>query len=206
MRFEAIRPFVEERDVLDVGCGSGFGRPDWMHSEISKVARSVAGIDLDEEQVAAISLDGYSVRVDDAEDFDGPNRYDVVFAGELIEHLANPAGFLRSARQALRPGGVLVLTTPNPFAFPNFVYRLRGNALVNGDHVAWYCEDTAAQLLGRCAFDTVQVSYIAHPEVGSKLRRAIVRSIRRVLPPVLQWGTMMVVGTPVNSKDGTATQ
>lgn len=199
MRIAAIAPFVAGRDVLDVGFASGFGRPDWMHAEIAKMARSTLGIDLDAERVAEIAGAGYNVESSSAESFATDHRFEVVFAGELIEHLECPASFLAMARSVLTSSGSLVLTTPNPFALANFLYRIKGRAMVNADHVAWYCEDTIRQLLAREGFAVTHLEYVGHPSVGSWPRRVIAGAIRRVLPPVLQWGTMLVVADQADS-------
>lgn len=47
----------------------------------------------------------------------GPHKFDVVLAGELIEHLEVPVEFLRECHKALKPGGRVVLSTPNPNSF-----------------------------------------------------------------------------------------
>lgn len=41
-------------------------------------------------------------------------EFDALIAGEIIEHLEDPLGFLHSCRETLCPGGILVLSTPNP--------------------------------------------------------------------------------------------
>lgn len=41
-------------------------------------------------------------------------RFDAVVAGELIEHLLNPLVFLQQCYQLVKPGGILVISTPNP--------------------------------------------------------------------------------------------
>lgn len=45
-------------------------------------------------------------------------RFDTIIAGELIEHLDHPVGFLTACYQTLNPGGRLVLSTPNPYHPP----------------------------------------------------------------------------------------
>jgi 2-polyprenyl-3-methyl-5-hydroxy-6-metoxy-1,4-benzoquinol methylase len=194
-RFEQVRPYLEGRTVLDVGCASGANRPDWVHALIAAEARDVVGLDVDPEAVAAIRKRGYQVELADAETMDLGRHFDVVYAGELIEHLDNPGAFLRAARRHLRPDSSLVLTTPNPFCFTNFVYRIGGKPKLNRDHTCWYCEDTLRQLLDRHGFTVVEVRYLRHRTMGK--RRALVSSaFRSVLPDRLAWNTLLVVARP----------
>lgn len=66
-RGDKIRPFVEGRTVLDLGCASAFGRPDWMHAQLTNMASRVVGVDLDADVVPRICAEGYDVRQGDAE-------------------------------------------------------------------------------------------------------------------------------------------
>ncbi|OGD93348.1 hypothetical protein A2697_03330 [Candidatus Curtissbacteria bacterium RIFCSPHIGHO2_01_FULL_41_44] len=43
------------------------------------------------------------------------NSFDTLIAAEIIEHLENPAQFLRGARQILKNNGILIISTPNPY-------------------------------------------------------------------------------------------
>jgi len=45
-------------------------------------------------------------------------QFDTILCGELIEHLEEPYRFLRQLKKLLKPGGRLVLSTPNPLGFP----------------------------------------------------------------------------------------
>ena len=47
-----------------------------------------------------------------------PASFDTILAGEFIEHIEQPVQFLRDSRRLLRPGGGLVLSTPNPYYPP----------------------------------------------------------------------------------------
>ena len=116
----------------------------------------------------------------DAESFDLGERFDVVWAGELIEHLSNPGGFL-DLRQAPCAEWTLVLTTPNGFAVSNFVYRLWGTVRVNLDHACWYCADTLGGLLDRHGFGIEEMAYLKHWTPG-RVRRLLATLVRAPLP------------------------
>ncbi len=56
--------------------------------------------------------------------------FDVIVAAAIIEHLADPAGMLKESARVLKPGGILVLTTPHPF-WEKLAGRL---GMIEGDH------------------------------------------------------------------------
>lgn len=166
-----------------------------MHAQLSGMASQLVGVDLDDAAVGRIRSEGYDVRQGDAENLNLDERFDVVFAGELIEHLERFPDFFESVRRHLAPGGKLVLTTPNPFALSCFIYRMSKDVWVNSDHTCWFCEHTLPQLAARCDFDVEQISYIGHPTPG-RLRRIVANAVRAPLPDRLSWGTMLAVAKP----------
>lgn len=191
-RLAQLGPCFEGKSVLDVGCVSGIGRDDWIHAGIAEVAASVVGVDIDPIGIARAQALGFDVRAGDAERLYLDGTFEVVHAGELIEHLDNPRAFLAACRRRLAPDGVLVLTTPNPFAVANFVYRFGGNPRVNGDHVCWFCEDTLRQLLERNGYDIVEMSYLKHQTPG-RFRPLVTKVVRGLFPERLAWNTLLVV-------------
>ena len=116
-RFELIKEICRGRDVLDIGCVGDERPPRWLHDHICKVAKNVIGIDNGTEGVKKLKKRGYNVMRANAEDLDLKRRFDVIVAGELIEHLDNPGLFFGCVRKHLREKGTLVITTPNAHWF-----------------------------------------------------------------------------------------
>lgn len=193
-RFAAVRPYVEGRSVLDIGAGTGYRRSDWMHGLIAEAARETVGLELDRRKVAEGIARGADLREGNAESFDLGRTFEVVWAGELIEHLDNPGHFLDAARRHLAPDGRLVLTTPNVFGVSNFVYRLWGTARVNAEHTCWFCEVTLRQLLERHGFEVEEISYLAHRTPG-RARSLAARLVRWPLPDRLAENTILAVAS-----------
>jgi len=195
-RFEHVRPYLARRTVVDVGAGSGIDRPDWMHAAVASVATLAVGVELDERLAERARERGYDVVAGDAQTFDLGRTFDVVWAGELIEHLSCAGGFLEAARRHLEPGGRLVLTTPNAFAVANFVYRIGGRPRINRGHTCWYDETTLSQLLHRHGYEVLEVAYLAHRTPG-RARALVAGAVRAVLPHHLAENTLLMVATPL---------
>ncbi len=193
-RFRAIEPYVRGRSVLDIGAVSGYLRADWMHAQIAAVAARAVGVDVDSAGVEAVQARGYDIRLGDAQELGFDEQFEVVFAGELIEHLANCGAFLEAARRHIAPGGKLIVTTPNAFCFTNFVYRLGFKARIHHEHTCWFCEDTLAALLVRCGYRVLQTKYLPHRTPG-RGRRVAATLAHSILPPRLAWRTVMIVAS-----------
>ncbi|MFP6609003.1 MAG: class I SAM-dependent methyltransferase, partial [Deltaproteobacteria bacterium] len=103
---------ADGRDVLDAGCGEGFGT-----HRMADVARSVTGIDYSADAVSACrdtwQRSNLSFRqVDLTAPGDFTERFDLVLNFQVLEHIDEPLPFLLGLRDRLRPDGMLILTTP----------------------------------------------------------------------------------------------
>jgi 2-polyprenyl-3-methyl-5-hydroxy-6-metoxy-1,4-benzoquinol methylase len=194
-RFARVRRYVEHRTVLDIGAGSGIDRPDWMHALVASVASEAVGVELDDALAARARAMGRDVIAADAQTMDLGRTFEVVWAGEVIEHLSCVGGFLDAAHRHLEAGGLLVLTTPNAFAVSNFVYRIGGRPRVNKGHTCWFDEVTLSQLLRRHGYDIVEVAYVPHRTPG-RLRASLAFVVRSLLPRHLAENTLLVVAKP----------
>ncbi|MCB0964742.1 MAG: class I SAM-dependent methyltransferase [Acidimicrobiales bacterium] len=194
-RFLEVAPYLRGEAVLDIGAATGR-----THERIRAVARRAVGIDIDPQLVERARAEGFDVRVADAEDFDLGERFDVVWAGEVIEHLSNPAGFLVSARRHVDSDGRLILTTPNVFAVSNFVYRVGPNVRFHTEHMAWYCERTLAQLLARHGWQVEELRYLPHHTPGT-VRRLAAKAVRLPLPDRIARNTLLVVARPATAPE-----
>ena len=158
LRTETMLDWVKGPEVLDVGCTGHFveiGAPNWLHGRLRQKFPSVSGIDISEENAALLRRNGFDkIYVQSAEKFELSDRFDTIVAGELIEHLANPGLFLRQARAHLKPGGRLVLTTPNAFSLLFISYALfkYPKTCENLQHTCWFCPQTMKELVDRCGF------------------------------------------------------
>jgi len=107
-----LRPLAGKR-ALDVGCGAGL-----VTEPLARLGAQVTGIDAAPENItvardhaARMGL-AIDYRACGVEALDEP-RYDLITTLEVIEHVADPALFLRAIAARLKPDGLLILSTPN---------------------------------------------------------------------------------------------
>jgi SAM-dependent methyltransferase len=96
---------------LEVGCGFGFG------VDFAIRAKRWLGTGIDPGQIAALGSEMLGIPIEQrylsAAEPLWHGRCDVVMASETIEHVPSPSAFLGTLRRVLKPGGMLVLTTPD---------------------------------------------------------------------------------------------
>jgi len=160
--------------VLDVGFwGQGVreGSPQWPHALLKRRTKEVYGIDIDMNDT--YSTDPHYLK-SSAEVFDFPVKFDLVFAGDIIEHLSNPGLFLASCKRNLASGGRLIITTPNAFNLFNLAEKLtKSEPTVNADHTCYFNKKTLHTLLEKNGMKVAEVNFLyslgcEHPESWKK--------------------------------------
>jgi ubiquinone/menaquinone biosynthesis C-methylase UbiE len=148
-----LRDSVQPGDrALDLGCGAGVFLPELRAAG----AATVAGAD-----VADAALARARARDEHAElhrvPFDGPlpftdGSFDVVWASEVLEHVADTATFLSEARRVLTPRGRLVVTTPSHGRWRLLLGGIEPYSEPLGDHLHLYTARSLRTLLAQFGF------------------------------------------------------
>lgn len=139
--------------VLEVGSGAGL----FLHAA-SRAGWSPAGVELSPEG-ASFARDrlGLDVRTERAEAMTfQPGSFDVAVMFDVIEHVFDPRAVLEATRRALKPGGLLVLTTPNFDALSRYALGVAWAVLNPFEHLYYFTEATLASLLAASGFDGVR--------------------------------------------------
>ena len=131
--------------LLEVGCGYGF-----LLDEAAGYFASRTGVDLSPAAVVAAGRRATRVYQGDVGSIPVSHTFDCIVLVSVIEHVYRPADFLRQLAARLRPGGKVVIATPDV----NSVYRrLLGRRWpafqVIPEHVAFYSAKTLSSVMQR---------------------------------------------------------
>jgi len=102
-------PALPQGHLLEIGCGSGK-----ILKRMEHMGWRSEGVDFDDAAVEIARKKGLQVHAGMVEDQAYPNdHFDVILMSQVIEHVHDPFALLREARRILKPGGRLILITPN---------------------------------------------------------------------------------------------
>ena len=144
------------RRVLDVGCRYGALTRAYLEGN------QVVGIDVDRWALGEAARLGIETQWADAEEglpFEDES-FDVVVAGELLEHVRDPAALVGEARRVLRPGGTFVGSVPNGFRLKNRLRFLAGRwPETDPTHLHLFSPDDLRALLA--GFEEPQLHFVS---------------------------------------------
>jgi len=156
------------RRVLEVGCASGH-----MTAALVAAGNSVVGVEVDPdaaaeaanaaERVHVLDLDIESISAVEHE------LFDVVLAGDVLEHLRNPAAALDDVLTRLRPGGDLILSIPNVTHADVRLHLLEGrfdyaeSGLLDRTHLRWFTRASLRRLLANAGMVAVDLRRVTRP-------------------------------------------
>jgi 2-polyprenyl-3-methyl-5-hydroxy-6-metoxy-1,4-benzoquinol methylase len=149
-RMAYLCDLVRGKKLLDVGVVDHFaGSGQHLHRQLARVAAESLGVDVVEEGIEALRREGFNARVCDVTEETIGEVFEIIVAGELIEHLGAPQALFRLGQRNLIRGGRLVLTSPNPYYVSRIRDALLGRARENADHVSLWSPSGIAEMAER---------------------------------------------------------
>ena len=202
------------RRVLHLGCTNApytdqsLRDGSLLHLKLRDVAAELHGTDLDSTGLATLaSLGVTNLHQGDLvtlRDTLSSVPFDLVIAGEIIEHVPDAGAFVQSTHAVMGPQSTLIVSTVNAYcAFRMVQYAVRGRAghaePVHPDHVAYYSQSTLAHLLRQSG---MKVTGRAFYDIGREhlpyVRRslAVVNRVATTLAPQLADGIIVEARWP----------
>jgi ubiquinone/menaquinone biosynthesis C-methylase UbiE len=154
--------------ALDLGCGTGDFTASMAEAGASPVGADVAEAALARARARHPSLDFRLVPIGGPLPFED-NAFDLVWASEVIEHVADTARWLSEVRRVLTPGGRLLLTTP---AHGRLLLMLGGIERFSeplGDHLHLYTRRSLRTLLREFGFGEISIRAAGGPPMLRRL-------------------------------------
>lgn len=160
VRLQRVLPLIGSgHSVLDLGCLDGT-----IGEQLVRRGNVVCGIDAAAQAVAVAVRRGIQARVGNLEErLDFPDAmFDVVFAGEVLEHIFAVDPLLSEIHRVLKPGGCLVATTPNLAALGRRLLLLVNRnphieisfaAKDAAGHIRYFIRGTLFELLAQHGFE-----------------------------------------------------
>ena len=166
--------------VLDLGCGDGR-----FAAELLRVGADVVAVDVAQEplrRARAAHPELELALIEGEGEWNLPDAaFDLVWAGEVIEHVADTAGWLSEVRRVLRPAGTLLLSTPAHPLLRRLALALLPGAWERdldprGEHLRFYTRRSLEELLAGFRFEGVEVRRLGPPLLPRALLAAAVRA------------------------------
>lgn len=179
------------RKVLHVGCtdwpvtADKLRQGELLHEKLASSAAELHGADLSAEGIRILQNHGMrNLRIADAEElasvFDGAS-FDVIVAGELLEHLSNAGAALENMAALLSERGELVVSVPNAFSVELILYLIRGREKVHRDHCCYFSPKTLCRLARNNGLEVVALGYTGRKTLPS-IKWRLVNAVENRMP------------------------
>jgi len=166
-RTEFILSRCRGKKVLDLGCVQhsfemATKNPNWLHKKLYNVAQYVLGIDYLKQDIKKLKELGFNIIYGDVTNpIHLDEKFDIIIAGNLIEHLANFEGFFSNLKTWLSPSGEVLISTPNPFYIDQYFYiAFKKSIFISPEHICWLDPVALNQLAERFGFKTTEIRFI----------------------------------------------
>jgi SAM-dependent methyltransferase len=173
IRFSVMAvPYRRRGRLLDVGCGVGD-----LLAQMTQLGWQAEGVEIDPAVIEVCRARGLTVHKGTlyAQHFPD-NHFDAVTAKHVVEHMHDPCAFLRECARILKPGGQLVMLTPNLDSLGHQKFRAAWMALEAPRHLVIFTRASLQDAAARSGLRVVRAFTTARPSgfiwrVSSELRK-----------------------------------
>jgi len=153
---EIVNSFASYRvnnKLLDIGCGAGS-----LLMAAKRAEWEAEGVELSHPTAEHLGKQGLKVFPGEVADAAFPTgHFDVVTAGELLEHVPDPSSLIAEIARVLRPGGIFWATTPHSNGICGHVLKLNWTLVAPPEHLHLFSIRGLTSLLSHHGFRNVQI-------------------------------------------------
>jgi 2-polyprenyl-3-methyl-5-hydroxy-6-metoxy-1,4-benzoquinol methylase len=182
--------------VLELGCSSGY-----LAQQLRERGNTVVGVELDAEAAREAEQWCEQVIVGDVESSTlplEPASFDVLLCGDVVEHLRDPVAVLAKLRPLVKPGGTLVLSTPN---IANWAMRLSllagrwrytDRGFLDRTHVHLFTRSTLVEAVQGAGYRVERVDFTVPVPGDSDLLDSLGYRLGRLRPTLFAYQWLLV--------------
>ncbi len=181
--FFPVSEFMKEKQnlkILEVGCGYGY-----LTYAIRTAGHDAFGIDISENAVKFAKENfGEYFSAEDADNFSQKNekKFDLIIATELIEHVKDPTGLIKTLLKMLAPDGKIIFTTPNKDYFQKGIWQTDPPPL----HTFWFSRKSFDVLAEKFSLNVDFTDFSKYsPKKENKLITYLLSRKEKISEPVL---------------------
>ncbi|MDA3941851.1 MAG: class I SAM-dependent methyltransferase [Spirochaetia bacterium] len=189
MKFDSLSAFLMDgnAEFLDVGCATGL-----LLKHMEGYGWKGRGVELCPSSAEygknIRKLDIYEGTLEEAEYSD--NQFSVIHSSHLIEHLTDPAAFIREVFRILTPGGLFITTTPNTNSLQAKLFGKNWRSAI-ADHMFLFSLSTLTQLIKTQKFDIIKTGTWGGLAAG--IVPGIIKKPVDIIAKKFRFGDVMVV-------------
>jgi hypothetical protein len=187
-------------------CEDRIDKKEWLHGRLMESSTEVTGIDFDRKAIKWLA-DNYRIEniicgnLENLKETDLSKSFDVIVAGEILEHLHNCGLFLEGVKAFFNSKTRMILTVPNAFSLWRFLLVFRNKEIVNTDHVNYFSFVTLRCLLLSHGFRIENFLLYDNTERSFSFRNSLKTRLSKIIlkfSPFLAAGIICEVSLPSN--------
>lgn len=184
-RYYFARKYCKGKKVVDIGCGQGYGS-----SILSPLAKSILGLDYNQDAINYASKNykhkNLRFSVGDFVQFKGKEKFDVVVAFEVIEHIYEDENFLKNICTILNGNSLVLISTPN-----KLIHSPHTDTPPNPYHVREYTPPQLKELLKKFFNEVDLYGMVVKNKEKAKIEEGIHSSLKwKIISWVFQFRTV----------------
>lgn len=149
-KLDEISTYKIKGDLLEIGCGPGL-----FLSLAKQKGWNVTGVELSHEAVSINKKNGINVIYGTLDSLKIKNKYDVICAFQLIEHVPDPKSLLIKINHLLKRDGVLMVVTPNRRAMSAMVMGRYWYDYYNEEHLYFFTMPSLLEIFSKSGFEII---------------------------------------------------
>jgi SAM-dependent methyltransferase len=177
--------------LLDVGCGSGV-----LLSKMKQLGWNVQGLDMDEKAAETARKHSINVKIGTLDKSGFQDCiFDIVVLSHVIEHTFDPIALLNECKRVLRPGGKIIIATPNSSSLCHKLFGKNWRGLEVPRHLMIFSQLNLETCTNRAGFKTLEIStverwaksiYCASQMIASENRASEISLKYRIIGNIIQ--------------------